>query len=61
MRRHYRDEGHRWFGQEAEVSFAEYLERFCYLGSEGLADRRRAVIDRVRREDNGAGVSGSAE
>jgi hypothetical protein len=60
MRRYYEDEGHKLFGKGAEVSFVEYLERFSYLGSEELADRRKAIIDRFRGEENGARTSDSS-
>lgn len=60
MRGYYEDEGCRLFGKGAEVSFVEYLERFSYLGSEELAERRKAIIDRFRGEENGARASDSS-
>jgi len=56
MRQHYESDNHRFFGQGAKLSFAEYLERFCYLGSDKLAERRNAVIEKVRGDGNGAGI-----
>ena len=53
MRGKYEDEGHRFFGVGDELSFPEYLERFSYLGSEELADRRREVISKLRGADGG--------
>jgi hypothetical protein len=53
MRENYEDNGHRFFGQGDELSFPEYLERFSYLGSEELADRRREVISMLRGADGG--------
>lgn len=50
MRGHYESDSHRFFGQGAELSFAEYLERFCYLGSEELGERRNAVIGKARSD-----------
>ena len=53
MKEDYERDGHRVFGKGDEVSFADYLESFCYLGPEALAAERRAVIGRLRREVNG--------
>lgn len=53
MRGKYRNDGHRFFGQGDELSFPEYLERFSYLGSEELADRRREIIGKLRGGDGG--------
>jgi hypothetical protein len=53
MRGKYEDEGHRFCGQGDELSFPEYLERFSYLGSEELADRRREIISKLRGADSG--------
>lgn len=53
MRGKYEDDGHRFFGQGDELSFSEYLERFSYLGSEELADRRREIISKLRGADGG--------
>lgn len=50
MRQHYEREKHRFFGQGEELSFPDYLERFCYLGSEELGERRNAVIGKVRSD-----------
>ena len=54
MKRDYERDGHRVFGKGDEVSFAGYLDYFCYLGPEALATERRAVIERLRGEVNGA-------
>ncbi|MDH5266186.1 MAG: hypothetical protein OEW62_00755 [Candidatus Bathyarchaeota archaeon] len=56
MREHYEREGHRVYGKGAEVSFAEYLERFSYLGSEELTVRREAIIERLKGEEDGVRV-----
>jgi hypothetical protein len=57
MRQHYENDGHRCRG--IEVSFWEYLEAFSYLAPEGLAERQRAVIDKLRGEENGERVADS--
>jgi len=54
MRAHYEGDGHRLYEQGAEVSFADYLERFSYLGPEELAEKRRLIIERVRSGVDGA-------
>jgi hypothetical protein len=54
MKEDYERDGHRVFGKGDEVSFAGYLENFCYLGPEALAAERKAVIERLRGEVNGA-------
>lgn len=54
MKEDYERDGHRVFGKGDEVSFAGYLESFCYLGPEALAAERKAVIERLRGEVNGA-------
>lgn len=54
MKEDYEREGHRVFGKGDEVSFAGYLENFCYGGPEALAAERKAVIERLRGEVNGA-------
>ncbi len=46
MRQHYEDDKHRCRG--TEVPFWKYLETFSYLAPDGLAERQRAVIDRLR-------------
>ena len=53
MRRYYEDDGHSLFGR-TDVSFAEYLEGYCYLGPEGLAVERALVIQKLRGEAIGA-------
>lgn len=58
MRQHYENDKHRCRGKE--VQFWKYLEKFSYLAPEGLAERQRAVIDKLRGEENGARVAGSA-
>ena len=54
MKEDYERDGHRVFGKGDEVSFAAYLENFCYGGPEALATERRAVIEGLRGEVNGA-------
>ena len=54
MKEAYERDGHRVFGKGDEVSFAGYLDYFCYLGPEALATERKAVIERLRGEVNGA-------
>jgi hypothetical protein len=53
MREHYEADGHRFSRQGDELSFPDYLERFSYLGSEELAERRREIISRVRGVESG--------
>lgn len=54
MRQKYEEECHKVWGQGPTVSFADYLEYFCYLGPENLAEERRAAIEKVRGEESGA-------
>jgi len=49
MREHYEENGHRLYGKGPKASFAEYLERFGYLGPEELAVRRKKVIEELKR------------
>jgi len=56
MRRDYEEEGHRFFGKSSDVSFAEYLERFSYLGSDELDVRRKEIIERLKGEEDGVRV-----
>ena len=56
MREHYEEGGHRLYGRGAELSFSEYLERFSYLGPEELSVRRKAIIERLKGEEDGARV-----
>ena len=51
MRSNYEKEEHKLFGKGEPVAFSEYLERFDYLGSDELADKRREIIERVRSEE----------
>ena len=51
MRGHYEDERRRLYGRGAEISFAEYLEQFSYLGSEELAVKRKLIVERLRGEE----------
>ena len=44
----------RLFGQGEEVSFPDFLEHFDYLGPESFADQRKATIQKLREEANGA-------
>lgn len=60
MRQHYEIEKHRIWGNGDEVAFWKYLEAFSYLAPDGLAERQRAAIDKLRGEENGAAVAGSA-
>ena len=53
MKEDYERNGLRIFGKGDKVSFADYLEYFCYGGPEALAAERRAVIERLRGEVNG--------
>lgn len=52
MKEHYEKDDHRFFGR-SEVSFAEYLEGYSYLGPEGLAEERAKVVQRFRGEPVG--------
>lgn len=52
MRQHYENDKHRCRGKE--VPFWKYLETFSYLAPDGLVERQRTVIDRLRGEENGA-------
>ena len=56
MLEHYEEEEHRVHGKGAEMSFAEYLERFSYLGPEELDPRRKAIIERLKGEEDGVRV-----
>jgi hypothetical protein len=56
MREHYEGEGHRVCCKGSKVSFAEYLERFSYLGSEGLAVKRREISERLKGGEDGVRV-----
>jgi hypothetical protein len=58
MRQHYENGGHGCRG--TEVPFWKYLEAFSYLAPDGLAERQRAVIDKLRGEENGERVADSA-
>ena len=60
MRQHYEIDKHRPRGKGEEVPFWNYLEAFSYLAPDGLAERQRAVIDKLRGEENGEGVADSA-
>ena len=51
MRESYEREGRRLFGRGKPVVFSRYLEAFSYLGSAELEDRRKAIIERVRSEE----------
>lgn len=53
MQRHYEDEGCMQYGRGNELSFAEYLDRFSYLGPRELEVRRKLVIKRVKGEEDG--------
>ena len=44
MKVDYEKNGHCVFGKGGEVSFADYLEYFCYGGPEALAAERRTII-----------------
>jgi len=54
MREHYERDDRRFYGRGSELSFAEYLERFSYLGPEELEVRRRQIIERLKGEGYGA-------
>ena len=56
MRGHYEKDDHKIHGRGPRVSFAEYLERFSYLGSEELAVRRKEIIEQLKGEKDGARV-----
>ena len=53
MREHYKEDGHRLYGRGSEVSFAEYLERFSYLGPKELDARRREIIELLKGGKDG--------
>jgi hypothetical protein len=59
MRRQYENDDKRLYGKGAEISFAEYLEWFSYLGPEALAERRKSIIEKVRSDACGEGVGDS--
>ncbi|NIN01288.1 MAG: hypothetical protein GTO24_25310 [candidate division Zixibacteria bacterium] len=54
MREGYERDGHRLYGRGSEVSFAEYLERFSYLGPKERGDERKRIIERLKGERDGA-------
>lgn len=60
MREHYEDDDHRLYGKGSSVSFAEYLERFSYLGPEELEPRRRSIIERLKGGEDGARLKNSS-
>ena len=60
MRESYERDGHRLYGRDPEVSFAEYLERFSYLGPKELDGERKRIIERLKGENDGAGVGDTA-
>jgi len=60
MREHYERDDRRFYGRGPELSFAEYLERFSYLGPEELEVRRRQIIARLKGEGYGARVEDSS-
>jgi len=60
MREHYEDDDRRLHGRGSKVSFAEYLERFSYLGSEELEGRRRRIIEQLKGGEDGARVEDSS-
>ena len=60
MREHYERDDCRLHGKDPLVSFAEYLERFSYLGPEELEARRKQVIERLKGEGYGARVEDSS-
>jgi hypothetical protein len=49
MRDHYEKDDHRFYGRGPKASFAEYLERFSYLGPEELAVKRKKIIEQLKR------------
>lgn len=51
MRTHYEEDGHKFYGKGSDVSFAEYLEHFSYLGPEELAARRNVIIEELKGEE----------
>jgi len=59
MRERYEEDDHRLFGRGSEVSFAEYLEYFVYLGPEEMDARRKEIIERLKGERDGARVTNS--
>jgi len=59
MREHYEEED-RVHGKGAEMSFAEYLERFSYLGPEELEGKRKQIISKLRGGEDGAKVEDSS-
>jgi len=56
MREHYERDEHRFYGRGPEVSFAEYLERFSYLGPKEMAVKRKQIIEQLKGERDGAKV-----
>ena len=56
MRDRYEEDEHRFYGKGPKVSFAEYLERFSYLGPEELAVKRKEIIEQLKGERDGVRV-----
>ncbi len=48
MRNHFEIDKHRVWGKGEYVPFWKYLEAFTYLAPNGLVERQRAAIDRVK-------------
>jgi hypothetical protein len=48
MREQFEADKHRIWGRGEEVPFWKYLEAFTYLAPDGLAERQRAAIDKVK-------------
>lgn len=54
MREHYEESDKKLYGRGDTVPFSVFIENFCYLGPPELADRRREIIERLRREEEDA-------
>jgi hypothetical protein len=48
MRADFEKHKHRIGGKGEEVKFEKYLETFTYLGPDGLAERQRTIIDKLK-------------
>lgn len=53
MKNQYEVDNHRFFGR-SDVSLADYLLGYCYLGPESLTAERASIIQQLRGEASGA-------
>src|SRR4030042_1389873 len=54
MKEHYKEANGKVYGRGDAVPFSVFLENFSYLGPPEFADRRREIINRLKREEEDA-------